>query len=140
MSLSNQLDISVMELKAMTLLENNDHDSGINVFASDITVELHTSKAAVSQMLNSLEKRGYIRRDFNESNRRKIAIVLTPKGQQIVADTRREFLHLMSVVMERLGPDDTRTAIDLFDRFSDIMMDAIGERKLDFRQEELVKE
>jgi DNA-binding MarR family transcriptional regulator len=45
---------------------------------------LSVSKAAVSQMLGSLEKRGFILRETDRDNRRRIIITVTKKGKSSI--------------------------------------------------------
>jgi DNA-binding MarR family transcriptional regulator len=82
---------------------------------------LAVSKAAISQMLASLEKRGYIRRETDTGNRRKIIITLTPKGRATVDKVKKSMDGLMAHVITRFGEEDTRLLIRLLDRFMEVV-------------------
>jgi DNA-binding MarR family transcriptional regulator len=88
---------------------------------------LAVSKAAISQMLASLEKRGYIQRETDTGNRRKIIITLTPKGHATVGKTKQGMDGLMALVITRFGEEDTRLLIRLLDRFMEVVDEMPGE-------------
>lgn len=117
--LSLRREVSFVELKALQSLYDNRLDTDANVFAQDITEEFHMSKAAVSQMLGSLERRGYLRRDFNPFNRRKIILTLTDKGRNIVDRMERDMVEKMSAFIQDFGEEDTRLLVELFERMSE---------------------
>jgi DNA-binding MarR family transcriptional regulator len=88
---------------------------------------LAVSKAAISQMLASLEKRGYIQRETDTGNRRKIIITLTPKGRATVNKTKEGMDGLMAHVITRFGEEDTRLLIRFLDRFMEVVDAMPGE-------------
>ncbi len=57
---------------------------------TEIRNYLAISKAAVSQMLSSLEKRGYLIRKIDQANRRNLIVSLTPTGQSVLQEKDRE--------------------------------------------------
>jgi DNA-binding MarR family transcriptional regulator len=87
---------------------------------------LAVSKAAVRQMLGSLEKRGYIRREIDRDNRRKIIITLTEQGAAAVDDAEKKMDVLMSRIITRFGEKDSRNLTRLLDRFSEVVDQAAG--------------
>lgn len=119
--LGEQMEVSMMELSAMRYLQSNRQDSPANVFAQDLARELHASKAAVSQMLSSLEKRGYVTRAFNPENRRKIMLMLTESGQRVLAETNARSAALMQAVTHELGEENADALTGLLERFTGII-------------------
>jgi DNA-binding MarR family transcriptional regulator len=82
--------------------------------------ELCITKAAVSQMLGSLEKKGYLTREVNKDNRRRIILSLTGKGAAFIEKTRAETEERLAGIISRFGKANTRELITLANRFSDI--------------------
>jgi DNA-binding MarR family transcriptional regulator len=74
-------------------------------------------------MLGSLEKRGYILRETDTGNRRKIIIILTPKGRTAVDKAKQGMDDLVSHIITRLGEEDSRHLVRLMDRFVEVMDD-----------------
>lgn len=58
---------------------------------SEISDDLAVTRANISNLLNSLEKAGRIRRDFDPSNRRRILVSLTREGHDIIVQVWPEY-------------------------------------------------
>jgi DNA-binding MarR family transcriptional regulator len=82
---------------------------------------LAVSKAAVSQMLGSLEKRGYIQREIDRDNRRKIIITLTKEGNTAVDEAWKSMDALLSHIIKQFGEKDARHFVRLLNRFVEIV-------------------
>jgi DNA-binding MarR family transcriptional regulator len=87
---------------------------------------LSVSKAAVSQMLGSLEKRGYIRRETDLDNRRKIIITLTKKGKSAIEKGQKRMDDLMTRIVERFGEKDARNFVRLLNRFMEVVDETVN--------------
>ena len=82
---------------------------------------LHISKAAVSQMLGSLEKKGFITRVTNPENRREIIVSVTKEGEKRVDEIQRLFDEKTDMFIERFGVDDTKELIRLIGKMTDVL-------------------
>jgi DNA-binding MarR family transcriptional regulator len=78
---------------------------------------LSVSKAAVSQMLGSLEKRGFIRRETDLENRRKIIVTVTKKGKSAVDTGQKRLDDLMSRIILQFGEKDVQEFVRLLEHF-----------------------
>jgi DNA-binding MarR family transcriptional regulator len=122
-------DISLFELSALGCIASCSKEelaAAEHTTHHAIHEDLSISKAAVSQMLGSLEKKGYIQRDINRDNRRKINITLTSKGKTIIDKADKNMGDLMTHVIARFGIDDTKDFMRLLDRFTEIVNDIAG--------------
>jgi DNA-binding MarR family transcriptional regulator len=88
---------------------------------SNMYSALSVSKAAVSQILGSLEEKGYIEREINRSNRRKIIITLTAKGQDAVEESEKVLGRLISSIIAHMGEAEIDTLIRLVNDFVDFV-------------------
>jgi DNA-binding MarR family transcriptional regulator len=88
---------------------------------------LCVSKAAVSQMLGSLEKKGYIERDIDRKNRRRIIISLTEKGIDTVKKSEKTLDKLVTSIISGFGEAQSRRLVSLVNGFSEIV-EALGEK------------
>ncbi|GHU67796.1 hypothetical protein AGMMS49983_19500 [Clostridia bacterium] len=84
------------------------------------------SKAAVSQMLGSLEKKGLITREANPENRREILVSLTTEGAARVGAIQRIFDEKVDMLIDRFGEQDTKELIRLIDKMADILGETNG--------------
>ncbi len=117
------LDIRMGELIVMKSIEEAIPCDGKDVFVSDIQGHHFMTKPAISQILNGLEKKEYIHRRIGKKDRRKIAVTLTPKGQDILVQTKAYADNMLETVISRFGEDNTRQLIELFSRLTDISED-----------------
>lgn len=121
-------DLNVPELvllKQLKLREENGESGG--ALLSEMCAHLSVSKAAVSQMLSGLEKRGFITRETDPENRRTIIVQPTAKGIEAARGFERHFDNHIGKLIERFGEDDTREIIRLIYKFVDIAMELRSE-------------
>jgi DNA-binding MarR family transcriptional regulator len=96
--------------------EHNEDLSG-----EKIRNELSVTKPAVSQMLASLEKKGFLTREVNKENRRGIVLSLTKKGTRFIEKTQQKTEKRLTEIISRFGENETRELITLINRFLSIM-------------------
>ena len=120
--------LSAIELAALGCIDRCDK---ANRGAADQTAHqsmhktLSVSKAAVSRILGSLEKRGFIRREPDPDNRRKIIIRVTKKGKSATDKGQKRMDVLMSRIIERFGEKDARNFMGLLERFAEAAEEAV---------------
>jgi len=119
----NKSDINLTELVFMKEIADNTFDSDKNVGLSDIRGYLSISKAAVSQMLGSLEKKGYIIREIDKNNRRNLIVTLTPEGRASLANMEVEFNDNLDKLIAYLGEEDVRQLIKTINRMMEFISD-----------------
>ncbi|QQO10487.1 MarR family winged helix-turn-helix transcriptional regulator [Breznakiella homolactica] len=112
----NKSAINMTELMLMNGIVNNTADSENNVGPSDIRSYLSISKGAVSQMLGSLEKKGFINREIDRNNRRNLIVTLTSEGRRILKRQYNEFSGKLEKIIGRLGEDDVTQMIRIVNR------------------------
>jgi DNA-binding MarR family transcriptional regulator len=133
LSLSHSLNadgsgLSAAELSALGCIEHRNEKNGgrADKTAHDAMHEtLAVSKAAVSQMLGSLEKRGYIQREIDLDNRRRIIITLTKKGKAAVDKAKKKMDTLISLIVTRFGEENSRNFVELLNRFVQVVDDVV---------------
>lgn len=115
-----ELDISMGDLFLMNRLKTNTCESDNHATVADLQKKLFVSKPAVSQMYKSLEKKGYIQRETDKNDRRKVIVTMTPKGHEVLQSVKEYFDDRLSQIIEQFGEENTAALIDLFQRFADI--------------------
>lgn len=117
-------NLSLGEFVALAQIEDNKEGSAENVYADDLQKHLFVSKPAISQMLKSLENAGYLKREINMTNRRKLTVTLTDQGREILAKARQHYRGTINRIIQRYGPEKTRQLIELYTEFADVAKDA----------------
>ncbi len=92
------------------LLSHQDKD----VYQKDIEKDLNRSKATVSGILDTLEKKGIIERKLSENDRRKKHIVLTTKAIDELGLAQLNMDSLKDKMIRGIPESDLRTAIQVF--------------------------
>ncbi|MDR3167673.1 MAG: transcriptional regulator [Treponema sp.] len=121
--------LSITELSALNCIggcKKKDNDGADQTTHKAMHKALAVSKAAVSQILGSLEKRGYIQRETDRDNRRKIIITLTQKGKTAVDKAGKKMDALMSQILNDFGEKETRNFVLLVNRFSEIVKETVS--------------
>jgi DNA-binding MarR family transcriptional regulator len=117
----NKADVNMAEAALLKGIA----DKALDSEGAKIQEALCINKAAVSQMLAVLECKGYINREINKDNRRKLFLTLTKEGQKTVINTGRTIDALLSEIIKRFGEDDMKQFIPHFNRFADIIAELV---------------
>jgi len=106
-----------------TMLKINGHKDNINQICLHEELEEHlaVTKSAVSQMISSLEEKGYIMREIDKNDRRKFELSITGKGQELVEELRNTMDSVIKKTITRFGEDNMRQFIGLFNQFADTL-------------------
>jgi Transcriptional regulators len=83
----------------------------------DLAAANKVSKSTMTQYVDSLEKKGYVRRVRGEKDRRDIYIEPTEKAKAWVAETEKKIFTHVAICLARLTPEEQAQFIPLFDKF-----------------------
>ena len=90
---------------------------------TEIREELFVTKAAISQNLSSLEKKGYLTREINLENRRQIIVNLTHEGFAVLMETNDTFDGGFKDFVEKMGAENLEQMLKQMNR----MIELLGE-------------
>ena len=83
--------------------------------------ELGVSKSAVSQMLSNLEGEGFIRREIDPDDRRRIIVLPTDKTKALSGHLTDHMDGLVETIISRFGMEKAETLLDLIEELSEII-------------------
>jgi DNA-binding MarR family transcriptional regulator len=86
---------------------------------SELGERLIVSRAAVTGLLDSLERRGFINRSANPADRRSLVVEITPAGLTVVQELRTLVHRNEKEWLGALTDDELRTYIGLLHRIQD---------------------
>lgn len=118
--LSYYAELDLTTLSLMKAIEDNSLDSDSNIYMFDLQDELRISRGAISHIASNLEKKGYLVRVTDKSNRRKQIVTLTAEGREAMQQADAEFDQVLKEFLTRLGEHDSQEMVRLFNRFADI--------------------
>lgn len=93
--------------------ENNISCEGIRI--SDLSRMSHSSMPAVSQIIRSLEDKGYVVRKTSQKDRRAVFVTLTEKGEVFIKAAPQAVTGSFSEICDQLGTEKTLQLITLTD-------------------------
>ena len=112
---------------------HNDGESGQESFSNilaEMSKEMHITKSAVSQILGVMERKGYIKRETNPADRRKVLIQLTPEGRAIAEEMKDYADSAFSEMISRYGEANTEHFISLINKLADVINDMQREKHM----------
>ena len=83
----NSLNLTPVEFKCIRNLLNNDF-----IQVKDLAKFMDLTPARVTNLLNSLEKKGYVIREISPNDRRIIEVKLTKKGKEFAKDLEKRYI------------------------------------------------
>ena len=84
----------------------------------NIVEDLDISKPAVSRALKSLERKGYVKRSKDASDKRASKILLTEKAMKIQPEIEAVYNEVFSIAAQGITDQEAAFFIDLFSRVS----------------------
>lgn len=108
-----------MLLKIQRNLELSAYPDGVNV--SCIHHGNGMSMPALSQILGSLERKGYIERSVDARDRRKVTVTLTQGGEKLLAEAKESMDVMLDRFVEQFGEKDFAELCRLSDRMLETM-------------------
>lgn len=89
------------------------------VFASDLSSVLLISRAAVTPTIQFLERHGFLRRETEDSDARKVALYLTDKGEKTLAEAKDYHYNFFSRFADSIGMEKVVELTQLLNMFYD---------------------
>lgn len=94
------------------------HNEDRNIYQKTIESEFHIRRSTVTNILQLMEKKGYISRETVDGDARLKKIVLTPQGKAIAIKTK----NMIDKMEERLAEDIDSQELETFYRVAEKIM------------------
>lgn len=83
---------------------------------SDLSAMTQSSTARIAVVLNTLEKKGYITRAIDQTDRRRVLVTITPEGAAYIRGIREQLRGRMCQLLEELGEADAEEYLRITER------------------------
>ena len=90
------------------------------VLPSEISHEMGVSTARIAQALNSIEKKGWITRQIDKTDRRQILVGMTEEGMDAAERHQQAVVVAAAKILELLGEHDAKEHIRILGRLAEI--------------------
>jgi DNA-binding MarR family transcriptional regulator len=98
------------EFRLLMVMHHSDSDE---IKVSDLSTKMRITPAGVTHMTNSLERKGYIERLADPSDRRVVLVKLTNEGKAIIKEMKEDFLETLMNLISFLGERDSKNLLKL---------------------------
>jgi DNA-binding MarR family transcriptional regulator len=92
------------------------HSDASSLKVSELSSEMQITPAAVTHLINSLEKAGYVERLSDLSDRRVVLVGLTDEGRHKIEILKAHFLEALTGLINDLGENDSRKLLRLLNK------------------------
>lgn len=79
-----------------------------NVTAGELSEKLNVTTARIANVLNSLESKGYIKRNNTNEDKRKTLVTITDKGREVVYQVKKDLTTKILTVVKEIGDKDIK--------------------------------
>lgn len=107
------------EFMILNILKKDLKESSKGVKVSTLSKLLEVTPPHVTQIISSLEERGYTKRSMDENDRRAVRVKLTESGLSELEKCSKEFDNQFKVVVEILGIEDSKNLISIINKLYD---------------------
>jgi len=91
------------------------------VLPKDISDAMAVSSARIAIALNNLAKKGFITREIDNNDRRRIIVKMTPNGREFSIEQRLALIDRAAKFFEELGEHDAREFVRIMGRIAAMM-------------------
>ncbi len=119
-------DMSAGEMVFLNTLSGAGKDS---MQVGELTEKLAMHPTAVSRLMNSLEKKGYIERTLHKGNRRITDVSMTQQGKEKQNENTRIMNNYWETVLSEMGGEDLRALLRVSEELIDRMEEIYQEQK-----------
>ena len=115
------LGIKNSEVRTLLCIKNLDREGDKAITVSEISHRMFVKSPTVTQIVNNLQKSGYVSRTIDAKDKRFVYISLTEKGEQIVRKVNDYLTILFSGLIEKLGQEQSENLMFLLDEVIDYL-------------------
>ena len=79
-----------------------------NVTSGELSEKLNVTTARIASVLNSLENKGYIKRNVDVNDKRKTLVSITEDGEKLAYEIKEKLTNKIIKVIKEVGYDDIK--------------------------------
>lgn len=112
-------DLYGSELAALRIISGS-LAAGEPMTVSEISEMIGVTKSAVSQVISSLEEKGYTYKIKSEEDKRRMYLALTDDGERIMEDINRVYKKRLNYIRKNFGEEEFDEFVRLFIKYIEL--------------------
>lgn len=84
----------------------------------ELADQMHKDKNSVTRLVDAIERKGFVVRRQNTSDRRSNTLVLTEQAEQLKADAKQKGISILDKMLEGISEDELRTFLTTLRKLS----------------------
>ncbi|MDE6850882.1 MAG: MarR family transcriptional regulator [Lachnospiraceae bacterium] len=112
--IAEEYELSVLELRLLRFLDAHQYLDT----AKDIIKVRHWTKSHVSKAIENLIERGYLRRQIDERDRRKVHLTIQEQADPLLVRIRQEYQTMHQVVLQGISQEEQQVVAQVAKKIS----------------------
>lgn len=88
-----------------------------NVNIKSIAQAMNISYGRISHILNALENKGFVKRDFNKKDKRNIVISLTNKAKDVIEKAHSQYMDLHNQILNTMDNNKKEALVNTLEEY-----------------------
>ena len=84
----------------------------------ELADQMHKDKNSVTRLVDAIERKGFVVRRQNTSDRRSNTLVLTEQAEKLKADAKQKGISILDKMLEGISEDELRTFLTILRKLS----------------------
>ena len=84
----------------------------------ELADQMHKDKNSVTRLVDAIERKGFVVRRQNTSDRRSTTLVLTEQAEKLKADAKQKGISILDKMLEGISEDELRTFLTTLRKLS----------------------
>lgn len=114
---TRRYELSSAALNALAVIEG----SGGPLPAGEVSSRMHITTATMTSVLDTLERKGYIRRQPDPADRRRVLVDITPQAQALLDRILPEIQQLVTAALSPLGDQTLHALLEALTAVTDAL-------------------
>lgn len=91
------------------------------VTSGELSEVINVTTARIASILNSLENKGFVKRNDDSLDKRKVLVYITDKGKDIAKRTKKDIMDKIKVIIEEIGYEDLKEYVRVTMKIKEIL-------------------
>lgn len=117
MNIKRDMPIRASEMGVLIFVEKSDKQATPLMISNFFGI----AKPSVTDMVNSLVKKDYLIKIPSEVDKRSYTLEVTPKGQELLETTHKEYFRNIELLEEKMGYEEFKLFIQLLQKANNIL-------------------